>query len=58
MKEKSRSAVVTSIVTSPETYPSPDSITLTSRRNPFTKIGVKIHPIPELDIISKSGTDV
>ena len=58
MKEKSLSAVDTSILTSPETYPSPDSTTLTSWRVPFTKIGVKMHPIPELDIISKSGIDV
>ena len=52
------SVATTSISTSPATYPFPGSITFTSLSLPFSIIGVKMQPIPDEEIMSKSGIDV
>jgi len=58
MNWKSLSVATISISTSPEIYPSPGSITFTSRSIPFSIIGVKTQPIPEEESMSTSGIDV
>ena len=58
MKLKSLSDSVISILASPEMYPAPGSITFISLSLPFEKIGVKTHPVPEVEIMSTSGIDV
>ena len=58
IKEKSISDGDISIETSPCSYPNPGSMTLISRRVPFSIIGVRTHPMPVVEIKSTSGIDV